>query len=60
MLICQAKKGMKSLGTIEKEIQIKDFNIKYNFRIQPVTNNEIIKIDNSEKGNFFSSIIPKF
>ena len=37
--------GKNSLGEIKKEIILNNIHMKYNFRIQPVTNNEIFDIE---------------
>ena len=36
--------GTYSLGQIKNEIKLDNINIKYNFRILPVSNNEIFYI----------------
>ena len=54
IMICRAESKIRtlSLKEIKNEIQLDDINIKYNFRIQPINNNEIFTI-----GDYTSSII---
>ena len=44
---------LKSLAEIEKEIELNNINAKYNFKIQPVINNEIIDLNRSKDENYF-------
>ena len=57
-LICFLnKEGENKLLEIQKEIIIKDYNDLYNYRIQPVKNEEIIKY--SDRGSFISWYYPQ-
>ena len=49
--------GDYSLGEIKNEIKLDNINIKYNFRILPVSNNEIFYI--RETGSIFSFSYPQ-
>ena len=51
--------NIKSLSKIEEEIELNNINIKYNFKIQPVINNEIIDFNSSESENYFTFIAPE-
>ena len=42
LMLCKGEKNVQYLGKIEEPIELNDLNIKYNFIIQPVTNNETI------------------
>ena len=59
LLVCEANEKITSLGKIENVIKIDNINIKYNFMIQPVTNNEIIKVDNSINDTYFTLFYPE-
>ena len=45
LIICQFQEGEFSLSEIEENIELNDLNVKYNFVVQPVFNNEIFKIN---------------
>lgn len=58
LLVCEVKfSETKSLAQIEKEIELNNINVKYNFKIHPVINNEIIDYNHTNKGNIFLSIL---
>ena len=45
LILCHGKnEGNFSLGVIENEIRLDNINVKYNFLIQPVSNEEIVEI----------------
>ena len=59
LMVCEANEKIRSLGKIEKAIEVNDINIKYNYKIQPVTNNEIIKVNSSINDTYFTLIYPE-
>lgn len=58
LMVCSIIDVISSLGTIEKEIDLDNINIKYNFKIQPATNNENITVDSSYIGSNIMSFYP--
>ena len=60
LLLCLInEEGIYHLKTIPEEIIYDDINIKYNFRIQPVSNEEKINCIASKKGTFIYSFYPE-
>ena len=51
IMICQADDGVSSLGKIEKQIDLDNINIKYNFKIQPGGNDETINVSHGYSGS---------
>ena len=58
LMVCWGPKKTSSLDEITEEIVLKNINIKYNFRIRPVKNDEIITIDSLKSGSFIESRYP--
>ena len=54
LLVCMnyGEHGTYSLGQIKNEIKLDNINIKYNFLIQPVTNNDEFICDNTTNGSY--------
>ena len=59
LIICLVDENVQYLRKIEEEEKIISSNIKYNFKIQPVTNNEIIKVKTSSLGSEISLLYPE-
>ena len=58
LLICIMNKKINNLGEIKEEIKLDYINIKYNFSILPVNNNEPIIFNENALGSFFISVYP--
>ena len=58
LIVCWTKPGNYSLADIDQEIKLENLNIKYNFRIQIVKNNEIINVSDSY-GTFINFVFPE-
>ena len=59
LLVCFVEDGIFWLKDIKEEIILDDINIKYNFRIQPVTNTKKIISDRNENGSFIFFLYPE-
>ena len=59
LIVCWGPKNNSHLDEIVEEIELNTTNIKYNFRIQPVNNNEMIYPDNTSSGSFINVVYPE-
>ena len=59
LLVCWTRNGVLWLKEIKEEIVLDNINIKYNFRIQPVSNIKKIITDYNEHGSFIFFLYPE-
>ena len=59
IMVCWRPDQKSHLNEIDEEIVLNNLNIKYNFRIQPVNNNEMINSDRNVDGSFIFIVNPQ-
>ena len=59
LLLCNINKGTYKLKELKEEIIIDKINTRYNFRIQPTKNNELVKNNGGEGCSFIISVYPE-
>ena len=58
-MVCWGPYQNSHLDKIVEEIVLNEINIKYNFRIQPVNNNEMINSDKTSSDSFIEIVYPQ-
>ena len=59
LMVCWGPKENSHLDEIVEEKVLNEINIKYNFRIQPVNNTEMIDSDKTSSGSFINVVYPE-
>ena len=59
LMVCWGPKENSHLDEIVEEKVLNKINIKYNFRIQPVNNTEMIDSDKTSSGSFINVVFPE-
>ena len=59
LLLCNINNGTYKLKELKEEIIIDKINTRYNFRIQPTKNNELVKNNGGEGCSFIISVYPE-